>query len=179
MGYLQILKQAKKTPFKVYSQSGPEHDVLLYHIEKGIRKIEYVNINDIRKNKKDVDKVKIFVTGSGGSGADPKVMGDPEFAPKHSVCSQSYLYATFNSETEAKNMIKYIKTKFFRVLVSAMKITQSAPSRVYRFVPLQDFTSNSDIDWSKSIPEIDQQLYKKYNLTEEEIAFIESMIKPM
>lgn len=46
-------------------------------------------------------------------------------------------------------------------------------------VPLQDFTQNSDIDWSKAIPEIDQQLYKKYDLSEEEIAFIESMIKPM
>ena len=70
-------------------------------------------------------------------------------------------------------------TKFFRVLVKALKITQSAPKRVYRFVPLQDFTDKSDIDWSKSIPEIDQQLYKKYNLTEEEVNFIESKIKPM
>jgi len=60
-----------------------------------------------------------------------------------------------------------------------MKITQSAPQRVYKFVPLQDFTSHSDIDWSKSIPEIDQQLYAKYNLSPEEISFIEKMIKPM
>ncbi|TDT71959.1 superfamily II DNA or RNA helicase [Hypnocyclicus thermotrophus] len=172
-------KTSKKTPFKVYSKSEPDHDVLLYHIENGMRKVEYVNYNDIKKNKKDVDKFKIFVTGSGGSGADPKVMGDPEFAPKHSVCSQSYLYACFDSETEAKNMIKYIKTRFFRVLVSAMKITQSAPSRVYRFVPLQDFTSKSDIDWSKPIADIDRQLYKKYKLTDKEIAFIESMIRPM
>lgn len=60
-----------------------------------------------------------------------------------------------------------------------MKITQSAPQRVYKFVPLQDFNSNSDIDWSKSVEEIDQQLYAKYNLSSDEIAFIEKMIKPM
>ena len=76
-------------------------------------------------------------------------------------------------------MIKYIKTRFFRVLVSAMKITQSAPSKVYKFVPLENLDSSSEIDWSKSIPEINKQLYKKYGFTKEEIGFIESMIKPM
>ena len=58
-------------------------------------------------------------------------------------------------------------------------VTQDALSKVYRFVPMQDFTANSDIDWSKGIEEIDAQLYAKYNLSDEEIAFIESMIKPM
>lgn len=97
----------------------------------------------------------------------------------NSVCTQSYLYAAFDSETESRNFIKYLRTKFLRVLVSAIKITQHATSRVYRYVPLQDFTDGSDIDWSKSIAEIDAQLYKKYGLTDEEIIFIESMIKPM
>ncbi len=172
-------KESKKTPFKVYSQSTMEHNVLLFHIEKQVRKIEYVNKQEIRKNKKDIEKFKVFVTGAGGSGNDPKVMGDPEFAPKNSVCSQSYLYSAFENEIEAHNFINYIKTKFFRVLVSAMKITQSAPSKVYRFVPLQNFTPASDIDWNKSISEIDMQLYQKYNLTAEEISFIEAMIRPM
>jgi hypothetical protein len=60
-----------------------------------------------------------------------------------------------------------------------MKTSQHGTSKTYKFVPLQDFTSNSDINWSKSILEIDQQLYKKYNLTGNEIEFIEKMIKPM
>ena len=60
-----------------------------------------------------------------------------------------------------------------------MKKTQDAPRDVYKFVPLQNFTTQSDIDWSKSIPEIDQQLYTKYKLSEDEINFIEKMIKPM
>lgn len=172
-------KDSKKTPFNVFSTSTDEHNIALYHIEKGIRKIEYVKLAEINKNKKDVEKHKVFLTGAGGSGNDPKVVGDPEYAPQNSVCSQSYLYSAFNSELEAKNFIKYIKSKFYRVLVSAMKITQSAPSKVYKFVPLENLNSNSDIDWSKSIPEIDKQLYAKYALTEEEIGFIESMIKPM
>ena len=57
--------------------------------------------------------------------------------------------------------------------------TMQVSQEVFRFIPLQDFTSSSDIDWSKSIPEIDKQLYAKYNLSEDEIAFIEKMIKPM
>ena len=106
-------------------------------------------------------------------------MGNPEFAPKNSVCSQSYLYSAFENEIEAKNFISYINTRFFRVLVSAIKITQSAPNKVYKFVPLENLSQKSDIDWSKSVQEIDQKLYKKYGLTQEEIKFIESMIKPM
>lgn len=83
------------------------------------------------------------------------------------------------SDGYATNAIKYLKSKFLRYLVSVKKKTQDAARDVYQFVPLQDFSSSSDIDWSKSIEGIDVQLYTKYNLTEEEIAFIESMIKPM
>ena len=72
-----------------------------------------------------------------------------------------------------------MKTKFFRYLVSIKKKTQNGPRGVYQFVPLQNFTNKSDIDWSKSVAEIDSQLYKKYKLTDEEIQFIESTIKPM
>ena len=172
-------RDSSKTPFKVYETSAKTHDVLLYHIENQKRKIEYAALSDIKKNVKDVDKYKVFITIAGGSGNDDKVLGVPEYAPTHSVCSQSYIYAAFDSEIEAMNYRKYVTTRFFRILVSAIKITQSAPSRVYRFVPLQDFTAKSDIDWSKSVAEIDKQLYKKYGLTEEEIAFVEGMVKEM
>lgn len=74
-----------------------------------------------------------------------------------------------NTELESKNLISYIKTKFFRFLVMLKKTTQHAPASVYSFVPLQDF----------SHPWTDEMLYEKYGLTEEEIAFIESMIRPM
>jgi hypothetical protein len=172
-------KQSKKTPFKVYNKSAPDHDVLLFHIEKLSRKIEYVSRTDIKKNANSIDKYKVFITGSGGSGNDSKVMGKPEFGPIKSVCSQSYLYAEFNTEKEAKNFIKYINTKFFRALVSSIKITQSAPNKTYKFVPLENTKLNSDIDWRKSIEDIDIQLFKKYKLTVEEIQFINNKISYM
>ena len=152
-------------------------------------------LTDILSNKFGIrlDDVTNFSDGKGSTpvffkylcscytndGNDDKVLGVPEYAPAHSVCSQSYIYAAFDSEIEARNYRKYVVSRFFRILVSAIKITQSAPSRVYRFVPLQDFTANSDIDWSKSVADIDKQLYKKYGLSEEEIGFVEGMIKEM
>jgi hypothetical protein len=80
---------------------------------------------------------------------------------------------------KAFSIEKYLKTKFFRFIVSLRKITQDATKSTYLWVPLQDFTANSDIDWGQSIVGIDQQLYKKYDLSEAEVAFIERMIKPM
>ena len=172
-------RTSSKTPFNVYVDKTEKHDVVLYHIENQKRKVEYAAYSDITKNKNDVNKPKVFIPGTGGSGNDPYVLGRPEIAPSHSVCSQSYLYAAFDTGEEAINFNKYLHTKFLRILVSVMKITQSAPQRVYRFVPLLDFTSSSDIDWSKSVAEIDQQLYKKYGLSQEEIAYIEGKVQAM
>ena len=76
-------------------------------------------------------------------------------------------------------MKKYIATKFQRFLLLQALTSIHITKDSFIFVPLQDFTANSDIDWSKSIAEIDKQLYAKYGLSDEEIAFIEKMIKPM
>jgi hypothetical protein len=98
------------------------------------------------------------------------------------ICTETYLVIGAELDLDknsALNLTRYLSTKFLRLLLSLSKASQHATSKTYRFVPLQDFTNNSDIDWSKTIAEIDQQLYKKYNLSEEEIAFVESMIKPM
>ena len=75
--------------------------------------------------------------------------------------------------------MKYVKSKFARTMLGILKVTQNNAKPTWAKVPLQDFTENSDIDWSKSIPEIDKQLYKKYGLSEEEINFIESHVKEM
>lgn len=174
-------RTSTKTPFKVYTDKTNAHNVLLYHIENNKRKVEYVALNDITKNAQDVSKYKIFIPGGygAGEGFPHQILGVPEIAPKNSVCSQSYLYAAFNTEYESIAFVKYLKTKFFRALVLTVKITQSAPSRVYRFVPLQDFTDKSDIDWNQNIADIDRQLYTKYSLSPDEIAFIEKTIRPM
>lgn len=172
-------KSSKKNPMRVYEVEDNAHSTMLFHIEKLVRKVEYIDKALITKNKQDIDKYKVFIPGAGGSGTDPYVLGKPEFAPRNSVCSQSYLYAAFDSEIQAKNFIKYIGTRLFRLLVSAIKISQSAPNRAYRFVPIQDFTEHSDIDWSVSVADIDKQFYAKYKLSLDEISFIETMIKPM
>ena len=98
------------------------------------------------------------------------ILGKPFIAEPNSCCSETYIVLNVcNNEEEAKNAITYIKTKFFRFLVLLQKNTQDAPKRVYEFVPMQDFSK----------PWTDEELYAKYGLTQEEIDFIESMIRPM
>lgn len=85
----------------------------------------------------------------------------------------------FDTYDEADHALKYLKGKFSRTLVSILKVTQDITPQKWKYVPLQDFTSASDIDWTTSISEIDQQLYKKYGLDDDEVAFIESHVKEM
>ena len=86
---------------------------------------------------------------------------------------------SFDDENVAENVLKYVKTKFARTMLGILKITQHNPRSTWKYVPLQDFTPNSDIDWTKSVSEIDQQLYKKYGLTADEIEFIETKVQAM
>jgi hypothetical protein len=160
---------SSKTPFPVYSNMDKDHDVMVYYIEKQKRKIAYVAKADIRKNSEDINKAKVFMPKASGSGNDPYVIGETIIAPGNSVCSQTFVYSAFDNQKTAKNFDSYIKTKFVRILVASIKITQDCLSGVFRFVPLQDFSK----------PWTDTELYAKYKLTDDEIAFIESMIKPM
>ena len=173
--------ESKKTPFAVSDKKTTEFDTALYYWKGGKRIVGYVRGKAITKNASDVKLDKVFIPGAYGAGESfpHQILGEPEVAPKKSVCSQTYLYAKFNSHEEATNFSSYLKTRFFRILVCAAKVTQHAQDRVYRFVPLQDFTSRSDIDWSRPVSEIDAQLYAKYGITKSEQKFIESMIKPM
>lgn len=130
-------------------------------------------------------KWKVFMSkadGAAGVLGNPipaKIIGRAELGLPNMLCTETFLaIGPFKSEDEAKNVIKYTKTKFLRILVGARKL-KNMTSNTYKFVPLQNFNTESDIDWSQSIANIDRQLYAKYNLDEDEIAFIESMIKPM
>ena len=162
---------SKKNPYDVFNDASDDHNTQLFYLDKAKRKIAYINRNDVKKNAQDIDFHKVFIPAAYGAGEDfpHQIVGRPEYAEPNSVCSQTYLYATFQSEEEAKNFISYLKTKTFRALVWACRIEQHLPNKTYRFVPLQDFSK----------PWTDAELYAKYELTEEEIAFIESMIKPM
>jgi site-specific DNA-methyltransferase (adenine-specific) len=134
--------------------------------------IAYVPVDEIRKGKDLVDCYKVFI-GKAGSGSDSfphPILPKPFLGEPHSICNESYLViGPFASEVICENVISYISTRFFRFLVLQKKTSQNAAKGVYQFVPLQDF----------SHPWTDEMLYKKYGLTDEEIAFIESMIRPM
>lgn len=107
-------------------------------------------------------------------------MATPELLGPGVGVTQTFItIGAFATEDEARACFAYVKTKFARAMLYVLKVTQHNPRSTWRFVPLQDFTANSDIDWASPIPEIDQQLYGKYGLDADEIAFIESQVKPM
>lgn len=144
-------------------------------------KIRWTTEDKITKGQTIFNKYKVFISKSAGNpNSDAKVIGYPYVGKPQSACTDSlFPIGAFDTLVEAENLAKYMTTKFLRYMVSILKTSQNVTQIVYKFVPMQDFTATSDIDWSRTISEIDAQLYIKYALTEDEIAFIESKIKPM
>lgn len=132
----------------------------------------YISKSQIELNKAWINDYKVLISYAYGERGDFPylVLGKPFLAEPNSCCTETYLViGPFATKRICENVISYIKTKFFRFLVLLRKNTQHATSKVYQFVPQQDFSK----------PWTDEELYKKYGLTDEEIAFIESMIRPM
>ena len=135
---------------------------------------------------KSLNKYKLFLAGADGAAGSigkPKparITGVPSIGSIEMGSTESFLsIGCFDSEEIANNALKYIKTKFARTLLSILKVTQAITPEKWAYVPLQDFTPASDIDWTASIPDIDKQLYDKYDLDEKEIEFIETHVKEM
>ncbi|MFK4925362.1 Eco57I restriction-modification methylase domain-containing protein [Lactococcus garvieae] len=127
-----------------------------------------------------LEKWNVFVPEGNGSGAIGEVLSTPLIGEPLIGHTDTFLtFGAFDTKDEAENLLKYVKTKFARTLLGVLKITQHNPKSTWRKVPLQNFTSNSDIDWTKSVSEVDQQLYRKYGLDEREIAFIEEKVRSM
>ena len=125
-------------------------------------------------------KYKIYLPKANGIGVLGEVLAPPILAEAAVGATETFLsIGAFETKNEAESALKYIKTKFARALLGILKTTQDITPQKWEYVPLQDFTPGSDIDWSKPIPEIDRQLYAKYDLDEKEIAFIESHVKAM
>ena len=117
---------------------------------------------------------------SSGSGSFGEEIASTELLNPNEGATDTFLsIGQFNTKGDASRLDKYMHTKFFRAMLGVKKVTQNNARNAWSIIPLQDFTANSDIDWTKSIPEIDQQLYRKYGLTDEEIDFIETHVKPM
>ena len=166
----------------VGKQKPYDHCITVY----GSQGISYADKDVVSQNTELIDNWKVIASKASAQGGRADKNGKRKVIPKievltpNVVCTESYLLlSSFNNEESANNLCKYVKSKFFRFLLSLKVITQNISKDCFRFVPLQDFTSKSDIDWSRSIGEIDAQLYEKYGLERDEIDFIERMIKPM
>ena len=133
----------------------------------------------------NLDKHKVIVPESNGSGAIGEVpctpiIGTPIVGEPLIGATQTFLtIGAFDTRAEAEACLKYVKTKFARTLLGILKVTQHNPKDTWRLVPLQDFTNRSDIDWTQRVSDIDRQLYRKYALSESEIAFIEEKVRAM
>ena len=126
------------------------------------------------------DKWRVLLPNANGSGALGEVLSTPLIgAPLIGFTETFISIGAFDNEIEAQNCLKYVKSKFARTMLGVLKVTQHNPAAKWKYVPLQDFTSKSDIDWTQSIKSIDQQLYKKYGLEQNEIDFIEDKVQAM
>ena len=150
---------------------------LLAKIKSG-RVIKYIHKEYLQPNN-FIDTFNVSLPESNGTGAFDCFSSPVITEPGVGVTDTFISIGTFNTRNEAEHLLQYIKTKFTRALLGVKKVTQHNPKDTWQYVPLQDFTENSDIDWRQTVHEIDLQLYKKYNLSEEEIAFIESHVKEM
>lgn len=148
---------------------------------KGV--VGFVERDEIKVKTEWIDKWKIFTARANNIGTELNddnfntIIGEPG-----TICTETYIVigADLNLDEEsAQNLSEYLKTKFSRLLHGIAKSSHDAARTTYKFIPLQNFSNDSDIDWSKSISEIDQQLYKKYGLSDEEITFIEEKVKDM
>ena len=132
-----------------------------------------------------LDKFNVLIPEANGTGTIGEVLstpmiGEPMIGEPMIGSTDTFIsVGRFSAFNEAENCLKYVKTKFARTMLGALKATQHNPKSTWRYVPLQDFTPSSDIDWSKSVAEIDRQLYAKYGLDDREIDFIETHVKEM
>lgn len=147
----------------------------VFGVEGGKRQYKNIDKSFIERNSDEIDKYKIFISKADGAAGQigypvpARILGKSEIAGKNTACTETFLrIGPFGSEQECKNVKSYIETKIFRCLVGARK-NKNMTQSTYSFVPVQDFSET----WT------DEKLYKKYGLSEDEIAFIDSMIRPM
>lgn len=129
---------------------------------------------------KNTNLYKVVLPKTNGTGKLGETLSSPHIVSPGNGFTQSFIsMGAFNTKKEAEALLKYIKTKFARCMLGILKATQDNNRAVWHYVPIQDFTSNSDIDWTKSVADIDYQLFAKYELSHDEIKFIKENIKPM
>jgi hypothetical protein len=157
------------------------NDYGIYGVTKGKRTIKYIKQAYIdTKQKNNIENYKIILPKSNGSGTLGESLSSPMIGKPMIGYTYTFIgIGSFENSDEANAALKYVKSKFARTMLGILKVTQDNTPEKWKLVPLQDFTSNSDIDWSRPISEIDQQLYTKYNLSQDEIDFIETKVQAM
>ncbi len=164
----------------LFTDTPSDNSIKVLGISKNKRVWRYIPVKYVDKSHENLCKWKVLVPRANGSGAIGEVLSTPLISTPFIGYTQSFIgIGSFDTEAEANACYKYIKSKFARALLGILKITQDNDRNVWRMIPLQDFTPASDIDWSQSIPDIDRQLYKKYNLDDAEVEFIETHVKEM
>lgn len=166
----------------VYQDEKPDdgHDYIrIFGRQNNERAYKFIR-RDYVNNVANLDKYKLFMPKANGTGAFGEVLTLPEISEPGVGATESFVsIGLFDTAEECDNLLKYIKSRFMRTMLGVVKITQDLTPSKWKYVPLQDFTAHSDIDWSKSVAEIDRQLYRKYDLTADEIEFIETHVKEM
>ena len=154
--------------------------IALTGLLNGKRAERFVRKDYIKDGSAMLDKYNLLLPKAIGSGAFGEQLSSEIIAEPGMGYTQTFIgIGKFDTRQEAIYASRYVKTKFARAMLGVLKITQDCPAPKWKYVPLQDFTAHSDIDWSKSVAEIDQQLYRKYDLTADEIEFIETHVKEM
>lgn len=168
-------------PFLYHSESpgGNQEYVRVYGLAGRARAYRWIR-SEYLTGPKSFGAYKVVLPAANGSGTLGEALSTPVVVGPQVAVTQTFItIGCFDNEATADVCLKYVKSKFARALLGILKITQHNPAKVWKYVPLQDFTSGSDVDWSKPITEIDQQLFAKYGLDANEIAFIEAQVKPM
>ena len=175
-----LFTKNKEGVSRISEEKQQDDDYLVHGLLKNKRVIRYIPNSALKKNIHIAHSYKVFLPRANGSGVFGEVFSTPMIGTPMMICTDTLLQiGVFDNCTEAENLLKYVKTKYFRTMVGIKKTAVFNYKECFTFVPLQDFTAASDIDWSRSVAEIDRQLYAKYGLSAEEVAFIEEKIKPM
>ena len=157
-----------------------DDDIAVIGVISNKRHWRFLNRYYVDDNNGQVTKWKVLLTESNGAGTLGEILSSPLISGPQTGYTQTFIgIGAFSTEGEAKAAFKYVTGKFARTMLAVLKITQHNPIGVWKYVPLQDFTPSSDIDWTKSIHDIDLQLYDKYGLTDDERQFIETHVKAM
>lgn len=156
-----------RTFFKEFDSTKPQSNYIKVYANKSQG---YIKIEKVKSSIEWIDKWKVIIPEATGIGNMQKDILKPIISEPNSINTETYIMnGPYKSEKEARNVVSYINTKFFHLFLGLKKITQHTTSSTYKLIPMQDFSE----------PWTDEKLYEKYGFTKAEIAFIESMVRPM